>query len=90
VKHCLRRDQDGPEELDTEAEDHAADSVRHACMSRPLIRSVPKPKEPEPNAPDRKYHLRRVHQGIDVAKDQGLTIIDGGRGAAQMRGLASD
>ena len=43
----LQHDQDRPEDLDTEAEDHAADSVRYACMSRPLIRSVPKPKEPE-------------------------------------------
>jgi hypothetical protein len=44
----LQHDQDRPEDLDTESEDHAADSVRYACMSRPLIRSVPKPKEPEP------------------------------------------
>jgi hypothetical protein len=28
-----------------ESEDHAADSVRYACMSRPY---APKPKEPEP------------------------------------------
>src|SRR4030088_3117079 len=44
----LQHDQDRPEDLDTEAEDHAADSVRYACMSRPYTRSAPKPKEPEP------------------------------------------
>jgi hypothetical protein len=44
----LQHDQDRPEDLDTEAEDHAADSVRYACMSRPLIRSAPKPETPEP------------------------------------------
>jgi hypothetical protein len=31
----LQHDQDRPEDLDTESEDHAADSVRYACMSRP-------------------------------------------------------
>jgi hypothetical protein len=44
----LQHDQDRPEDLDTEAEDHAADSVRFACMSRPYTRSAAKPKEPEP------------------------------------------
>jgi hypothetical protein len=44
----LQHDQDRPEDLDTESEDHAADSVRYACMSRPYTRSAPKPKEPEP------------------------------------------
>ena len=44
----LQHDQDRPEDLDTEAEDYAADSVRYACMSRPYTRSAPKPKEPEP------------------------------------------
>ena len=33
----LQHDPDRPEDLDTEAEDHAADDWRYACMSRPYI-----------------------------------------------------
>src|ERR1700674_4710234 len=32
---ALQHDPDRPEDLDTDAEDHAADEVRYACMSRP-------------------------------------------------------
>ena len=38
----LQHDPDKAEDLDTEAEDHAADEWRYACMSRPWVR---KPKE---------------------------------------------
>jgi len=31
----LQHDKDRPEDLDTDGEDHAADEVRYACMSRP-------------------------------------------------------
>lgn len=42
----LQHDELKPEDVDTEGEDHAADSVRYACMSRPFLpRSMPK-KEP--------------------------------------------
>ena len=37
----LQHDQDRAEDLDTEAEDHAADEWRYACMSRPYIPSGP-------------------------------------------------
>lgn len=45
----LQHDEDRPEDLDTTAEDHAADETRYACSSRPWIRtpseaSMPKPK----------------------------------------------
>lgn len=41
----LQHDERRPEDLDTSAEDHAADEWRYACMSRPWIK--PKPdKEP--------------------------------------------
>lgn len=43
----LQHDPDRPEDLDTEAEDHAADDIRYACMSRPFIRTETPPK-PEP------------------------------------------
>lgn len=39
----LQHDKDRAEDLDTTAEDHAADEARYACMSRPW---VPKPQSP--------------------------------------------
>jgi hypothetical protein len=38
----LQHDQNRAEDLDTDAEDHAADDVRYACLSRPWIKSLPK------------------------------------------------
>lgn len=40
----LQHDPDKPEDLDTDAEDHAADEVRYACMSRPYIKKTYEPK----------------------------------------------
>lgn len=45
---ALQHDQDKPEDLDTDGEDHAADEWRYACMSRPWVpnnkpRSVSQP-----------------------------------------------
>jgi hypothetical protein len=37
----LQHDEDKPEDLDTEAEDHAADDWRYAVMSRPWIKYAP-------------------------------------------------
>lgn len=37
-----------PEDLDTEGEDHACDSTRYACMSRPWVKPKPDPKESTP------------------------------------------
>lgn len=37
----LQHDPAKPEDLDTTAEDHAADTLRYACMSRPWIKSPP-------------------------------------------------
>ena len=39
----LPHDPDRPEDLDTKAEDHAADDWRYACMSRPLAADAPQP-----------------------------------------------
>jgi hypothetical protein len=41
----LQHDQDKPEDLDTESEDHVADEARYGCMSRPYVRETKK-KEP--------------------------------------------
>jgi hypothetical protein len=38
----LQHDQNRAEDLDTDAEDHAADDWRYACKSRPWIKSLPK------------------------------------------------
>lgn len=37
----LQHDEGDPEDLDTEAEDHAADETRYACMSRPWVKGQP-------------------------------------------------
>jgi hypothetical protein len=42
----LQHDQVKPEDVDTEAEDHAGDETRYACMSRPYIRDVSAKKQP--------------------------------------------
>lgn len=48
---ALQHDENKPEDVDTDGEDHAADSVRYACMSRPYIK--PKPKvEPMRGLPE--------------------------------------
>jgi hypothetical protein len=47
---ALQHDPDKPEDLDTTAEDHAADEARYGCMSRPWVPMsaiAPKPK-PKP------------------------------------------
>jgi hypothetical protein len=44
----LPHDERRPEDIDTSAEDHAADEWRYACMSRPWVapsKSVPKPRD---------------------------------------------
>lgn len=44
---ALQHDPDKPEDLDTDAEDHAADEWRYACMSRPWVKDVPKIERPK-------------------------------------------
>lgn len=45
----LQHDEDRPEDLDTDAEDHAADETRYACMSRPWVpRAAMKKPDPQP------------------------------------------
>ncbi len=42
---ALQHDELRPEDVDTEAEDHAPDEIRYACMSRPYLpTNQPKPK----------------------------------------------
>lgn len=44
---ALQHDQDKPEDVDTDGEDHAPDALRYACMSRPWVRTIAKPSEPK-------------------------------------------
>jgi hypothetical protein len=44
---AMQHDEKRPEDVDTDAEDHAADSVRYACAARPWVREAPKPQEPK-------------------------------------------
>lgn len=43
---ALQHDDLRPEDVDTEAEDHAPDEIRYACMSRPFLPSNQPKKEP--------------------------------------------
>jgi hypothetical protein len=42
---ALQHDQDRPEDVDTDGEDHAGDEGRYACMSRPWIEEITNPKD---------------------------------------------
>ena len=44
----LQHDPDRPEDLDTTMEDHAADELRYACLSRPYVPARPAPAEAKP------------------------------------------
>ncbi len=37
---ALQHDQDRPEDVDSDGEDHAPDALRYACMARPYVRQV--------------------------------------------------
>jgi hypothetical protein len=41
---ALQHDENNPEDIDTDGEDHAADDIRYACMSRPYTRPRLPPK----------------------------------------------
>lgn len=45
---ALQHDGSRPEDVDTEGEDHAADEIRYACMSRPMMRDAPPVARPLP------------------------------------------
>lgn len=44
---ALQHDESKPEDLDTSAEDHAADETRYACMSRPWVPHAANDDEPK-------------------------------------------
>jgi hypothetical protein len=58
---ALQHDPDRPEDVKTDMEDHAGDSVRYACMARPWI-----PRERKIERP--KHVLEAVADGSGIAK----------------------
>lgn len=44
---ALQHDENDPEDVDTDGEDHAGDDIRYACMSRPYKRAKPKSEVPQ-------------------------------------------
>lgn len=44
---ALQHDQTKPEDIDSDAEDHAADETRYACMSRPFVKDRPQAAKPK-------------------------------------------
>ena len=57
---ALQHDPDRPEDVDTEAEDHAPDTLRYGCMARPY---VVERKQPPRNP------MLRVGVGNEVTMD---------------------
>lgn len=69
----LQHDETRAEDIDTEAEDHAADEVRYACMSRPFIapieRNNAKPIS-ELFQPPTLGELTRMHDRASTSEDR--------------------
>jgi hypothetical protein len=59
----LQHDPDRPEDLDTKSEDHAADDVRYACLSRPWIKTPIRSESPKDG-----YRVSGEHVGRDGFK----------------------
>lgn len=69
----LQHDEKNPEDLDTEAEDHAADETRYACTSRPWV-----PKEKPVAAPLRiNPALPTINQLIKQQREKRLRQQEG-------------
>lgn len=47
---ALQHDEDRLEDLNSDMEDHPADEVRYACMSRPWVKQLPAAKQPQQRA----------------------------------------
>jgi hypothetical protein len=60
----LQHDPDRPEDLDTTAEDHAADDWRYGMMSRPWVREDEKPEKPRNVSGYSTHEERHVEQSI--------------------------
>ena len=61
---ALQHDEAKPEDVDTEQEDHAADEVRYACMSRPYRRQDKK----KPDDPFRLPTMKEIFEEAGVSR----------------------
>ena len=69
VDHCRdairtlpmqQHDENRPEDLDTEGEDHAVDDIRYACMSRPFGARVEADEDLNPLLVTQRFQARRT------------------------------
>lgn len=61
---AAQHDDGRPEDIDTEGEDHAIDSVRYACLSRPYTAPLPPDMEPDRDRYARSWRRER-RQGVN-------------------------
>ena len=57
---ALQHDDGRPEDVDTDGEDHAGDSIRYACLSRPYTAPLPPELEPERDRYVRRRGVGRI------------------------------
>lgn len=58
----LQHDKKKPEDLDTESEDHAVDTLRYLCMSRPYAKEAPAPPQEWDSRIYVKDELKRIRE----------------------------
>jgi hypothetical protein len=84
----LQHDPHRAEDLDTKAEDHAADDWRYACMSRPWIKKLPKDAE-EKRATQLTAHRARPCAGGSLRSRNAEQRADDAADAAGVAGAAA-
>lgn len=68
----LQHDSGRPEDLDTDGEDHAADEVRYACMSRPYVARPPAP----PAKPTELIYTAKVNPDGSITSTPNMSVRD--------------
>jgi hypothetical protein len=63
----LQHDDGRPEDLDTESDDHCADQVRYACMSRPYLAPLPPGMVIDADAYRRRWRGGKQRRGTEWA-----------------------
>lgn len=63
---ALQHDEDNPEDVNTDGEDHAPDEIRYACMSRPYSRS---------NSSDLIRNMLRKKDNVYIAEENGKLVL---------------
>ena len=61
----MQHDDNRPEDIDSDMEDHAVDEIRYACMSRPLVRKTVKK---EPMKLQHEYTMNDLIKASDMAQ----------------------